>query len=87
MKRLVFVLCLFAALTCWDSSVAKAEPGWSGRVIAFGDERARIQSTPVIHRDYRPMHFYGNTVRRRYYHGSALPRPGQATRAADAAGR
>jgi hypothetical protein len=49
------------------------EPGWSGQVIAVGQTRREIRSTDILHRPYRPLHFYGNTVRRRYYHGSAMP--------------
>lgn len=51
------------------------EPGWSPSVIALGAEREQIRSTDVLHRPYRPLHVYGNTVRRRYYRGTAVPRP------------
>lgn len=51
------------------------EPGWSGSVIASGTERERIEATPIEQRPYRPLHFYGNTVRRQYYRGSPLPAP------------
>ena len=40
-----------------------------------GEEQVRINSTPVIRRPYRPLHFYGNTVRRRYYRGTIVPLP------------
>jgi len=46
-----------------------------GPIIATGAERAAIESTPIEYRPYRPLHFYGNTVRRQYYRGSALPAP------------
>jgi hypothetical protein len=51
------------------------EPGWDWRVVTFGDQREKIQSTPILERDYRPLHFYGNTVRRVHYRGSPLPLP------------
>ena len=35
------------------------------RVITFGDTREQIKSTPVTARPNRPLHVYGNTVRRR----------------------
>ena len=41
-----------------------ASPGVSLKVITFGDERAQLQSTPIEQRPYRPLHFYGNRVRR-----------------------
>jgi len=59
---------------CVCSTAAAQEPGWSANIIAFGQQRARIEATPIVQRSYRPLHFYGNTVRRRYYHGSALVR-------------
>jgi hypothetical protein len=51
------------------------EPGWDWRVVTFGDQREKIQDTPILERDYRPLHFYGNTVRRMHYRGSPLPLP------------
>ena len=51
------------------------EPGWSPYVIARGPERQIIQSTPMELRPYRPLHFYGNTVRRTYYRGTPLVMP------------
>ena len=84
MKKWAFPLLVLAGMTCFSSSVPAQEPGWSGRVIVFGQERAQIEATPIIHRNYRPMHFYGNTVRRRYYRGSALPRPADVVRGSTA---
>ena len=57
-----------------------AEPGWSGQIIAFGETRNEIRSTDILHRPYRPLHVYGNTVRRRYYHGTAVPGAALITR-------
>lgn len=54
---------------------AVAEPGWSGSVIAFGQERERLLATPIEQRPYRPLHFYGNAVRRSHYRGTILPAP------------
>lgn len=51
------------------------EPGWDWRVVTFGDQREKIQETPILERDYRPLHFYGNTVRRMHYRGTPLPLP------------
>jgi hypothetical protein len=69
---------LFVALVGWAIPELSQgqEPGWSGQVIAFGATRAEIRSTDILHRPYRPLHFYGNSVRRRYYHGSAVPGAG-----------
>ena len=49
-------------------------PGWLGVVVARGELKQEIESTPILDRPNRPFHFYGNTVRREYYRGSARPR-------------
>jgi hypothetical protein len=46
----------------------------------FGQERQQMRATPILHRPYRPLHFYGNTVRRRHYRGRAIPRAGDLLR-------
>jgi hypothetical protein len=67
---------LFTAIVLSASSaLAAQEPGWKGTVIARGELRQEIQSTPIVERPYRPLHFYGNTVRREYYRGVAMPLP------------
>jgi len=72
-SKLVLSLILFAGVFGGVSKAA--EPGWTWQVVTFGDKREQIQNTPIIHRSYRPLHFYGNTVRRMYYHGTAIPTP------------
>ncbi len=87
MRKWTFALLVLAGLSCSCPTATAFEPGWSGNIIAFGQERARIESTPIIYRNYRPLHFYGNTVRRRYYHGTALPRSGNVLRSSGAVAR
>ena len=41
-----------------------------GVVVARGEVKEEIESTPILDRPNRPFHFYGNTVRREYYRGS-----------------
>jgi hypothetical protein len=65
--RTLLCLALFAASAV--AATALADPG----VIARGDERARLQNTPIEQRPYRPLHFYGNTVRRRHYRSVSRP--------------
>lgn len=74
MRRLVAASALVVGLLGSFESMAQ-EPGWSGPVIARGPQRAAIEATPILERPYRPGHFYGNTVRRRHYRGTALPIP------------
>jgi hypothetical protein len=52
-----------------------AEPGWSSIVLPTGDYRKEIKSMPIEVRPYRPLHFYGNAVRRNHYRGNPLPAP------------
>jgi hypothetical protein len=56
------------------------EPSWQNQVIARGAERERIESLPITDRPYRPLHFYGNSVRRRHYRGTAVPMPADVVR-------
>ena len=64
---------LFAVPT--TVAAASNEPGWLGVVVARGELKQWIDSTPIVDRPNRPFHFYGNTVRREYYRGNAVPRP------------
>ena len=54
----------FAFVGSAAAEAAEASSGVSLKVITFGEERARLQSTPIEQRPYRPLHFYGNRVRR-----------------------
>lgn len=58
------------------TTASAQEPGWYGRIVTFGAERRTIEETPILQRSYRPFHFYGNTVRRLHYRGTALPSVG-----------
>ena len=66
MRAITFVLltaALFATAADGRSSTALArEPG----VIALGETRDQIKQTPIEKRPYRPLHIYGNAVRRRH---------------------
>ena len=81
MKKLSLAIALFTlsavpALAQAPLAVpAQQEPGWLGVVIARGELREQIESTPILDRPYRPLHFYGNTVRRNHYRGAPAPRP------------
>ena len=65
-------LCLSAPA---GDHASASEPGWSPVVIARGDYREEIKSIPMEMRPYRPLHFYGNTVRRSYYRGTPMVAP------------
>ena len=61
-------------------NAAPNEPGWLGVVVARGELKEWIESTPIVERPNRPLHFYGNAVRRKYYRGNALPKPADAVK-------
>ena len=52
------------------------KPGWLPVVVARGELKQQIESTPIVDRPNRPFHFYGNAVRRQYYRGKSTPRSG-----------
>jgi hypothetical protein len=79
MKNCVWSVVIFCSLFAATTASAK-EPGWSGTVIARGAQKEQIEATNILNRPYRPLHFYGNTVRREYYRGSARPTAGDFAR-------
>jgi hypothetical protein len=72
MKLRDTILSLVVGLPLFGSVSFAQEPGWSGVVIARGEMRRQIEATPILERPYRPLHFYGNAVRRAHYRGSPL---------------
>ncbi len=78
--RIGWITMLMAALWLGSAPAEGAEPGWRGVVIARGAEREQIESTDILDRPYRPLHFYGNTVRRQYYRGRGTPALRDVTR-------
>lgn len=54
---------------------AARQTGFDPRIVTFGEAREDIKSTPIEKRPYRPLHVYGNTVRRRHYREAAPSRP------------
>ena len=67
-------LIILTLLSVGTSSVpAIAQTGFDPRIIVFGDEREKIENTPIEQRPNRPLHFYGNTVRRRRYRTVSQP--------------
>jgi hypothetical protein len=73
MRRLllpVFTTVVFAAFL---QPAAARNSNFDPRIITFGESREEIKNTPMVDRPYRPLHVYGNSVRRR--HGRSAPRP------------
>jgi len=55
---------LVAALVA-ITAIPAAGADFDPRVVTFGAEREQIKNTPIEKRPNRPLHVYGNSVRRR----------------------
>ena len=60
------LLLLFVFALTFSTMIAPEQAAASGPIIARGAQRKAIKSTHILHRENRPLHFYGNTVRRRH---------------------
>ncbi len=73
----VLVLVTFGSYTQakpkFNSQRVNREPGWSGPSILRGSAKDSNQNIPILERDYRPMHVYGNMTRRHHYRGTVIP--------------
>jgi hypothetical protein len=56
------------------------KPGWLPVIVARGELKQQIESTPIVDRPNRPLHFYGNAVRRKYYRANRLPQTGEGAK-------
>ena len=71
MRSLAFAALLIAAVAFPSADAASTD--FDPRVVTFGDSRYQIKATPITNRPYRPLHVYGNTVRRRHHRDTAQP--------------
>ena len=62
--RIILVAAVVAAAAA-PAAAAEFDPS----VVTFGSERDQIKSTPIEKRPNRPLHVYGNSVRRRQTRG------------------
>jgi len=69
--RTVALAALLAAVVA--PAPADAGTGFDPRVVTFGESRDQIKSTPITQRPNRPLHVYGNTVRRRHQRAITPP--------------
>lgn len=73
--RVFLVFCVATLATPTNSEAISSQPGWSPVIVATGNYRQQLQATPIEYRPNRPLHIYGNTVRRRHHQGNYLPAP------------
>lgn len=52
-------------------SAESAQPRWSPNIIVTGQAREQLRSLPIEQRPNRPLHLYGNTVRRMHHRSTA----------------
>jgi len=72
----VTLAAMLAAVTAIPAVGADFDP----RVVTFGSERDQIKSTPIEKRPNRPLHVYGNSVRRRHDRAMQSPPRGDVRR-------
>lgn len=60
------VACAALLIPLPEPAEAAKQTGFDPRIVTFGAEREQIKSTPIEQRPYRPLHVYGNSVRRRH---------------------
>lgn len=72
MKNTIMLI-VAALVVSLGAEQAAAETPWLGVVFAQGELKEQIESTPIELRPNRPLHFYGNSVRRKYYRGNGWP--------------
>ena len=69
-KLLTAALLLAGTAGCAWANTDRTTP-----IVARGTERETIKSMDILDRPDRPLHFYGNTVRRRAQRSSAPTTP------------
>lgn len=77
-KLMIFVLVFGACSGYWLAF--PQETRGQGPVIATGELRQQISATPIVARPNRPLHVYGNTVRRRHHRSVSAPTGGEVVR-------
>ncbi|MFM8953475.1 MAG: hypothetical protein ACKOOF_10510 [Planctomycetaceae bacterium] len=73
MRTLLFAA-LIAAAAASEPAFGASQAGFDPRIVTFGTARDEIKSTPITQRPNRPLHVYGNTVRRRQSRGGVPTR-------------
>jgi hypothetical protein len=69
--RILLFAALVAAAAFPETTFAARSAGFDPRIVTVGPAREQIKSTPITQRPYRPLHVYGNTVRRRHSRGGS----------------
>ena len=78
MRSLAFAALLAAAVA--PAPADASGTGFDTRIVTFGETRDQIKSTPITQRPNRPLHVFGNTVRRRHSRSPSSPRTSSSRR-------
>jgi hypothetical protein len=78
MRRIIITALGVAAFL--PAGADAAGTGFDPRVIVVGEARDQLKAKPIEDRPYRPLHVYGNTVRRRQSRGTAQPQRSRQAR-------
>lgn len=65
------VLMAIVAATAFLPDAGARESNFDPRVITFGESREKIKAMPIEKRPNRPLHVYGNSIRRRQSRSAA----------------
>lgn len=76
MRTMLFAAITVAAILPSGDATGR-DTGFDPRIITFGAERDQLKSIPIEQRPYRPLHVYGNAVRRRTSRGTVSRPTGQ----------
>lgn len=68
MRPVVLAACVvLSSAVCLDTPSAEAsQRSFDPRVIVVGEAREQLKAVPITQRPNRPLHVYGNAVRRRH---------------------
>lgn len=69
-----FYLCqpLMADVT-FNAPRVNREPGWAGPALLSPEQKEANKDIPILERQYRPGHVYGNMMRRHHYRDTIIP--------------
>lgn len=73
MRRFLLPVLTPIVFAAFLEPAAARNSNFDPRIITFGESREELKNTPMVDRPYRPLHIYGNSVRRR--HVRSAPRP------------
>ncbi|MEX0687126.1 MAG: hypothetical protein WD072_00480 [Pirellulales bacterium] len=78
MRTIAFAVVVTAAFL--PLPIEAASVSFEPRIVTFGETREQIKSTPITERPNRPLHVYGNSIRRRQQRDAIPTAPRESQR-------